>query len=208
MWYALTGALICGVLCGAGTWVSRRWLEVRPRRWEVLLCTVIGLVLGGWLAAGVAGWRALLLGVVLVGVLVTASLVDLHERIIPNEVVLFALLAGAVLQYVPPVESWLYPLWGLLFGFGLLFLLAVVYRGGMGMGDVKLAAAIGLFLGWPGTVPGLLIAFVFGGLTSIALLLTRRVGRKDHIPFGPFLAAGAIVQLLYGDEILRWWLGI
>jgi leader peptidase (prepilin peptidase)/N-methyltransferase len=89
--------------------------------------------------------------------------------------------------------------------FGLLLLIAWIYPAGMGLGDVKLAAFIGLTVGYPQVWLALFLAFVGGGLISGALVLARVLGRKDPIAFGPFLAAGAIATLLYGDSILTWW---
>jgi len=92
-------------------------------------------------------------------------------------------------------------------GFGLLLLIALVYPAGMGMGDVKLAAFIGLAVGYPQVWLALFLAFVGGGSLSGALVLAKRIGRKDPIAFGPFLAAGAIATMLYGEQIWSWWAG-
>ena len=89
--------------------------------------------------------------------------------------------------------------------FGLLLLIAWIYPAGMGMGDVKLAAFIGLTVGHPQVWLALFLAFVGGGLISGGLVLARVIGRKDPIAFGPFLAAGATATLLYGEQILNWW---
>ena len=86
----------------------------------------------------------------------------------------------------------------------LLFLaIALVFRGGMGGGDVKLAGVLGLLLGFPGILAALWLGIVIGGLVAVVLLALRIKGRKDEIPFGPFLALGAIAALLAGsDEIV------
>jgi len=89
--------------------------------------------------------------------------------------------------------------------FGLLLLIAWIYPAGMGMGDVKLAAFIGLTVGHPQVWLALFLAFVGGGLISGGLVLARVIGRRDPIAFGPFLAAGAMATLLYGEQILNWW---
>ena len=90
-------------------------------------------------------------------------------------------------------------------GGGLLLVLAVISGGGMGGGDVKFAAALGFWLGWPGILLGLFIGFVAGGAISLLLLVTGLRGRKDFIPFGPFIALGAWIALLYGKNILAWY---
>jgi leader peptidase (prepilin peptidase)/N-methyltransferase len=88
----------------------------------------------------------------------------------------------------------------------LILLIVVASRGGMGVGDVKLAALIGVFLASPALAAvALFLAFVCGGLTGLALLTLRLRGRKDAIPFGPFLAAGAVGAMFWGEAILRWY---
>jgi leader peptidase (prepilin peptidase)/N-methyltransferase len=81
----------------------------------------------------------------------------------------------------------------------------ILKRPGMGMGDVKLAAMIGAFLGWPVGLVALYLGFIAGGIAAVALLLLRVRGRKDPIPFGPALAAGALLALLWGEAIWRWY---
>jgi leader peptidase (prepilin peptidase)/N-methyltransferase len=81
----------------------------------------------------------------------------------------------------------------------------ILKRQGMGMGDVKLAAMIGAFLGWPVGPVALYLGFLAGGLVAVTLLLLRVRGRKDPIPFGPALAAGALLALFWGDTIWRWY---
>ena len=79
--------------------------------------------------------------------------------------------------------------------------IAVIYPQGMGGGDIKLSGVVGLLVGFPGALAALWIASVTGGVVAIGLLLTRKLGRKDMMPFGPFLALGAAAALLVGDDI-------
>jgi prepilin signal peptidase PulO-like enzyme (type II secretory pathway) len=95
---------------------------------------------------------------------------------------------------------------GGLTGFILLLLVVIVSRGGMAFGDVKLAALIGMMAGFPIILVALFIGIIGGGLVAGILLLTRRRGRKDPMPFGPFLCLGGIAALLWGREILAWYL--
>ena len=81
----------------------------------------------------------------------------------------------------------------------------LIYRQGMGMGDVKLGGLIGLMVGYPYVLVALLLAVVSGGVIASLLLLLRIKSRKDAIPFGPFMAAGAFVTLLWGQAILDWY---
>jgi leader peptidase (prepilin peptidase)/N-methyltransferase len=88
------------------------------------------------------------------------------------------------------------------------FLLIIIIKpGAMGMGDAKLVALIGLVTGFPLFIFAMLIGIVIGGLVAIALLLSKKKGRKDVIPYGTFLGIGPIIALLWGREILNWYLG-
>ena len=90
-------------------------------------------------------------------------------------------------------------------GFAVMLMPYLISRGGMGAGDVKLAGLIGLVNGFPLVLVALFIGIVAGGAVAAGLMLSRVVGRKDAIPFGPFLAAGAIVSMIWGDGIVNWY---
>jgi leader peptidase (prepilin peptidase)/N-methyltransferase len=156
-----------------------------------------------WQAVLVAGLLALMPGI---------ALIDLRHRIIPNRLtypalLLFVpliLLAWAVGDAVDPVRAGL----GLLLYGGVLFIVAAI-SGGMGMGDVKLAALIGLVLGSLGlrfVGVAAAAAIVLGGLGAIVALAMGR-GRKSAIPFGPYLAVGAVVAGLWGEPLASWYIG-
>jgi leader peptidase (prepilin peptidase)/N-methyltransferase len=87
--------------------------------------------------------------------------------------------------------------------FALFALIAAAARGGMGGGDAKMAAMIGAFLGWPKTGSALLVAFLVGGTVAVLLVALGIKTRKDLIPFGPFLALGAAVAMLWGDAVIH-----
>lgn len=95
---------------------------------------------------------------------------------------------------------------GALCGFLLLLLVVIASRGGMALGDVKLAALIGAMVGFPSVLVALFLAVIAGGLVAMVLLMARKRGRKDPIPFGPFLCAGAVAAMLWGRYILVWYL--
>lgn len=127
-------------------------------------------------------------------VLVVVSVTDLERRIIPNRIVLPAAAVALVAHtLIDPSPEWVL---GALGAGGALFVLALISPAGMGMGDVKLALLIGAMLG-RGALPALLVASLAAGVPSIAILVRHgRAGRKVGFPFGPFLAAGALVVLL------------
>jgi leader peptidase (prepilin peptidase) / N-methyltransferase len=137
-------------------------------------------------------------------VLVAVTATDLTHRIIPNRIVLPAAVVILVAQTVlEPSPQWALAALG---ASAFLFAAVVAYPAGMGMGDVKLALVMGAALGK--TVPVALMLGMFSALVPAAVLLSRHgsAARKMGIPFGPFLALGAVVALFFGDQLLDWYL--
>jgi leader peptidase (prepilin peptidase)/N-methyltransferase len=93
-------------------------------------------------------------------------------------------------------------------GFGIALLVVLLSRGGMGFGDVKMAALIGLVVGFPIVFFTLVMAAIFGGIVAVILLLLKKKKRKEAIPFGPALSLATIVTLIWGADILKLWLGL
>jgi leader peptidase (prepilin peptidase) / N-methyltransferase len=141
--------------------------------------------------------------------MIVLFVIDLQHRILPNAITLPGVLIGFVLSlFLPP--GWLESLLGLALGGGVLFLIGEAYyrvRGveGLGMGDVKMLAMIGAFLGWRLTLVTLIFASFTGALVGVALLSSGRGGMKAALPFGTFLAVGALVAAVAGDEIFTWY---
>jgi leader peptidase (prepilin peptidase) / N-methyltransferase len=142
------------------------------------------------------------LGVALVALLVPVALIDLEHRVIPNRLLVPGLAAGLALVVVDDVGDLPEHAAAAAGAFAFLLVAAVAYPAGMGMGDVKLAGVIGLFLG-VAIVPAMLVAFLAG--TLVGLVVIAREGpkaRKKGVPFGPFLALGGMVGLLAGSELI------
>jgi leader peptidase (prepilin peptidase)/N-methyltransferase len=143
--------------------------------------------------------------------LVVVSFIDLDHQIIPNAITLPGIplgLIGGLLVREPPLVDRLI---GALAGAGFLYL--VLFYGGvlygqeaMGEGDLNLIALVGAFLGWKAVVVTILIACVVGSAVGLGLMAVKRLGRRQHIPFGPFLALGAVVGLFWGERLLAWYL--
>ncbi len=144
----------------------------------------------------------------LIPVFVTITIIDLQHYIIPDKLTVFALAGGVVLNVFTHDLTLVSSLLGLTSAAAFLLVLAFISRGGMGGGDIKFAAVIGLFLGWPNGLFAIFLGCMLAGLVGIVLLLTRIKGRKDAIPFGPFLCAGALATIWHGEDILRWYLNI
>ena len=134
-------------------------------------------------------------------ILLLLAATDLERRLIPNRIVYPAAALALALSWAWPDRG---PL-SALAGGGLLLLVTalfyVVTRGGFGPGDVKMAALIGLMAGLSRALAGLAIGILAGGLVAVLLLATGRVRRGDYIPYGPFLALGGIIALLWGDQL-------
>ncbi|QNO14606.1 prepilin peptidase [Alkalicella caledoniensis] len=126
--------------------------------------------------------------------LIIISFVDIKHRIIPDKLVLATILWGLVLVFIGDVSP-LNAILGMFTGGTLLLLLAMVPNA-LGGGDVKMMFAVGIFLGVTKTVYAIIFAFMVAAIISTILLLLRLKSRKDHIPFGPFLAIGSLIAYL------------
>ena len=158
----------------------------------------------------------------LMTILIAVFFIDMDHRIIPDELVITGIIGGTVLiiyNCISPMteiygdSNWWTPVIG--FFSGSLFLLLVAILGiiiyksddAMGMGDVKLMAPIGLFLGWRLCLTGLLLAVTIAGVVSLFLIITRIKKRKDAIPFGPFIVTGAFIAIMWGWDLINWYIG-
>ena len=145
-------------------------------------------------------------GLILVPVLVAVTLTDLERRIIPNKILLVGAILAVVTAAVGDPGSIPVRLVAGAGAGGLFFLAALAYPRGMGLGDVKLAATMGLFLG-RNVIPAVFVALLAGSVTGIAIIARDGAqARKQAIPFGPFLAFGGVVGLLLGDQLVQLYL--
>ena len=184
-----------------------------PRRlFWVELATALIFALLSWHyglspALGVMAFYACLFIVIFV--------IDLEQGLILNKVVYPSLVVALLLALLP--RPWLTQ-WivtgianaaiGGAIGFALFLLIAIVSRGGMGWGDVKLAALIGLATGFPLVLLAIIMGAILGGIVAVALVIAKKRKRRETIPFGPFLALATMITLLWGNNILSWYLGL
>jgi leader peptidase (prepilin peptidase)/N-methyltransferase len=143
--------------------------------------------------------------------LVVASFIDLDHQVIPNVITLpgipLGLLAGLLLGEPPLLDRLIGTLAGTGFLYLVLFYGSTFYgQDAMGEGDLNLIALVGAFLGWRAVVITILVGCLSGSAVGIALILFRRLGRRQHIPFGPFLSLGALVALFWGEQLMNWYL--
>ena len=186
------GARLAGELLLALSWAGLVWLHGLTPRVALALLATLPLVM----------------------VLVT----DLEVRLIPNRIILPAtagmLLLGLLFgPAVPALGSWRW--WDVLLGSGIGFAcfwvlatvgIALLGEGALGGGDVKLAAYLGAVVGWPLIIVALLLTFGLGGIGALVVLVSRRGSLRTTIPYGPYLVLGGLITLLFGVEIVRWYL--
>lgn len=156
----------------------------------------------------------------LMTVLIAVFFIDIDHRIIPNGLVITGMAGGlifAVYNMFMPLadvfgdDKWWTPFAGLIPGTGFLLLTALlgalIYKtdDAMGMGDVKLMAPIGLFLGWKLCTAALFISVAMGGIISLILMLTGIKKRKDTVAFGPFIVVGAFITVMWGWNLINWY---
>ena len=200
----------------------------------MLLIEIATAVLFGSLMARYGLTGRLLLTTVYSAVLLVLIVIDLEHQRVPNVIVLPAIAAALLLL---PLDNWLsipperidllafwtelrgamVPYWALgiisqvlggIVAFLLFLTVWALSRGGMGAGDVKLAAFAGLLSGFPGALLTVFGSFILGGVVGVILLATRLVTRKTAIPFAPFLAVSAWVMMVYGGAVLNWYMGL
>jgi leader peptidase (prepilin peptidase) / N-methyltransferase len=191
------------------------WLILRGRcrschtaisaRYPIVEAVTAGLLVAVVLTQGADSdvW----LGLAFVVLLVPVTLIDLDHRIIPNTLMLIGTVAAVAILLLTDPGAITEHLIAAVAAGSFLFIALVAYPSGMGMGDVKLAFVMGLFLG-RNVAPGLFAGFLLGSIVGGAIMAKKGVkaGRKTKVPFGPFLAFGGLVGLFFGDAIVEWYL--
>lgn len=177
----------------------------------VELTTAVGFIIGYFLfaypPAGEAGSLIQLFAYWLIfSSLLVIFVADLKYMVIPDSMVIVgilgALLQGHPLQIPQGVALWISALGAALF---FLLLYVITKRRGIGLGDVKLAFLLGFFLGYPKIIFALYAAFLTGALVGVILMMRRKKSLKSKIAFGPFLIVGALIAMLFGEQLLALW---
>lgn len=153
-----------------------------------------------------------LIYIILLSALIIITFIDLNKQIIPDVISLPGIGVGLILSFFVPYISFINSALGVLVGGGIILAIglagSVIFKKeAMGGGDVKLAAMIGAFLGWKYTIISLFLGFFLGALVGIFLILSKIKSKEDMVPFGPFIALGSLITLLYGEKIITWYLG-
>jgi leader peptidase (prepilin peptidase) / N-methyltransferase len=147
----------------------------------------------------------LIIALLFVSLLVIITVSDLAYMIIPDKVLLPFAIAFLILRWLIPTSPWWDSLLGAVVGFSILYFIAVVSKGGMGGGDVKLFFVIGLVLGTVNTLLTLFLASLIGSVVGIYVLKKTGKGRKTPVAFGPSIAAAAVISYFYGADFVEWY---
>lgn len=176
---------------------------------------LVELVTGALFVAGYAiyGWTPLLaVRLAFACAMVVLFAVDLRHHILPNVITVPGIVIGLLVSLFLPTPGWRSSLIGLIAGGGVLFAIAEAYyrfRGveGLGMGDVKMLSMIGAFLGWELMLVTLILASFAGSIIGVGVIAMGRGGMKAALPFGTFLAVGALIAAVAGDALVDWYIG-
>ena len=188
--------------------------EHRQRRTNIVIL-VATVVLSGLLPFALPSLWLLPAYLVFLWAMILLTVTDLDTKLIPNRILGPAIITSIALLVVgyfldTSSGSLVDAAIGGVAYFGVMFLLALIVRGGLGFGDVKLAFLVGVFTGYLG-LGHVLVAgigsFLIGGLVAAFLLITRKSGRKDAIPFGPFMTTAAVLTVFLGQDVINWYLG-
>ncbi|MBY0222522.1 prepilin peptidase [Sporosarcina aquimarina] len=152
--------------------------------------------------------RELILALLFISLLVILTVSDLKYMLIPNRILLPFGVAIFIMRIFSPLTPWWDSLLGAIVGFGLLLFIAILSKGGMGGGDIKLFLVIGLVLGTLQTLLTLFLASLIGAIVGMIFLKKTKQGRKTPVPFGPSIAVAALIAYFYGTQLVGWYTGL
>jgi leader peptidase (prepilin peptidase)/N-methyltransferase len=135
--------------------------------------------------------------------LTSTGLIDFFEGVVPDIIVIPGLTLGIAFSLFYGMTVFLQSLYGMLLMAGFFLIIILLTKGGMGWGDLTFGAMIGSFLGFQFSLLTLFMAFIIGAVTGLVVIITKKKGRKDTMPFGPFLSIAAFISSIYGLAILR-----
>ncbi|MBP1968890.1 leader peptidase (prepilin peptidase)/N-methyltransferase [Virgibacillus natechei] len=145
----------------------------------------------------------LVTALLLVSMLVIIIISDIKYMLIPNNVLLFFLPLFIIMRIFQPLDPWWSALLGAIIGFSIIAVIIIVSRGGMGAGDMKLFGVLGIVLGMEKVLLAFFLACMIGAIIGMALLLTRVIGRKQPVPFGPYIVVAALITYFYGESLIN-----
>lgn len=189
-------------VCGAGISLRYPFVELLNASLYVLVFSRFGFA-----------WHTAIFAL-LCSALIAITFIDLDFQIIPDAITLpgivIGLVAGSLLMPDPFIRQsplgFTSSIIGLIAGGGLFYAIAVISKGGMGGGDIKMMAMVGALMGWKSVLLTVFLGSLTGSVFGIFLMIHRKKGRKTKVPFGPFLACGTLMTMFFGQDILAWYL--
>jgi leader peptidase (prepilin peptidase) / N-methyltransferase len=162
------------------------------------------------LAYLVVGWSyELIVALLLISLLAIIFVSDIRYMLITNNILLFFAPFFILLRLtIAPLDPWWDALVGAGIGFGLLLLIAVVSKGGMGGGDIKLFALLGLVLGWQNVLLAFFFSCFYGTIIAGVGMVLGKVKRGKPIPFGPFIVLGTFTAYFFGNSLVNWYIDV
>lgn len=147
-----------------------------------------------------------IVGFTFVSLFIIITVSDLEYMLIPDKILLFFAVLFIVERLFIPLDPWWNGYLGAIIGFSLLLLIAYISKGGMGGGDIKLFAVIGLVVGLKGVFLSFFLSCIIGTMVGMIGLIVRRVEKGKPFPFGPSICVGTFLSYIYGEEIFVWYL--
>lgn len=157
-----------------------------------------------FLQVGLTG--ELLVALLFISMLIIITVSDLVYMLIPDKILIFFGVLLIIARILSPLNPWWESIIGALLGFGILYLIAILSKGGMGGGDIKLFFVIGWILGVIPTLLTLFIAAFIGMVVGFIHLKIMKADKKTPIPFGPSIALSAVIVYFWGSQILEWYI--
>lgn len=148
----------------------------------------------------------LITSLLLISMLMIIFVSDITYMLIPNKILLFFLPFFVVLKTISPLEPWYNSIIGAAVGFGLIAIIILVSKGGMGAGDMKLFGVLGIVLGLGNVLLTFFLASLLGAIVGGVLMYVKKIGKKQPIPFGPYIVVAAIFSNFYGSKIIHFYL--
>ncbi|MBO4864401.1 MAG: prepilin peptidase [Eubacterium sp.] len=173
-----------------------------------------GLVVGlGVILGGLVGYKFgfsidTIIFFIFFAILTIITFVDLATMEIPPELNFIILGLGIINIFTNPEITWLQRLIGFFCISGFMLILTLLVKGAFGGGDIKLMAAAGVLLGWKGIVTAFVFGLFLGAAIGVVLIIRRKKGGKEHMPFGPSLCAGLVAASLFGSQLIEWYIDL
>lgn len=150
----------------------------------------------------------LITALLLVSMLMIILVSDINYMLIPNKVLLFFLPFLILMRIVVPLDPWWSALIGAIIGFGIIFIIILISRGGMGAGDMKLFGVLGIVLGTEKVLLAFFLSCIIGSVIGMVLILFKVIKRKQPVPFGPYIVVAAIITYFYGNSLINWYFNL